>query len=483
MSPVPVTPSPNSGTSIPVSVLTKLGEIESGFVIDDALLEKILAKLIEDFALGLSKYGEPMAMIPTYVTGVPTGKETGTFLALDLGGTNLRVCEVKLDGNHGFQLRQQKYKVSEALKTGDARALFDYMADSVDSFLTQLGPTGDDIDSYHLGFTFSFPVEQTALDSGTLLTWTKGFSAKNAQGNDVVKMLQDALDRKHLHVKCTALVNDTVGTMLSRAYGAGDCLVGCIFGTGTNAAYVDDIETLGKLPDELRLRGGKMIANTEWGAFDNARTVLPFTQFDNKVDRESINPRFQAFEKFISGMYQGEVTRNLLLYLIDNNIILKGYSTPQLNSHYGFDTALMSELETEEPRTPEFYTRARKVFTDIGFKDAQVSDIDCDIARWACEVVATRAARLSAVGIAAVVKKTKAAEKMTGDIQVGVDGSVVEHYPHFEERVRIALKAMLGPEIESRIKIGMAKDGSGVGGMFHIFCSGSGTVSSKVLNS
>ena len=41
---------------------------------------------------------------------------------------------------------------------------------------------------------------------------------------------------------------------------------------------------------------------------------------------------------------------------------------------------------------------------------------------------------------------------------------MAEHYPHFEERVRIALKAMLGPETESRIKIGMAKDGSGVGG-------------------
>ena len=63
-------------------------------------------------------------------------------------------------------------------------------------------------DVIHLGLTFSFPVEQTALGSGKILTWTKGFSAKNAIGNDVVKLLQDAFDRKHLHVKCVALVND-----------------------------------------------------------------------------------------------------------------------------------------------------------------------------------------------------------------------------------------------------------------------------------
>lgn len=53
-----------------------------------------------------------------------------------------------------------------------------------------------------------FPVEQTALDAGKLLTWTKGFAAKHAVGNDVVRLLQDAFDRKHMHVCCSALVND-----------------------------------------------------------------------------------------------------------------------------------------------------------------------------------------------------------------------------------------------------------------------------------
>lgn len=103
----------------------------------------------------------------------------------------------------------------------------DYLADSVDAFLTELPPSPTDgpadpfassssldlLDSTSdpalpLGLTFSFPVEQTALNEGKILTWTKGFSAKNAIGNDVVKLLQDAFDRKHLHVRCVALVND-----------------------------------------------------------------------------------------------------------------------------------------------------------------------------------------------------------------------------------------------------------------------------------
>ena len=92
----------------------------------------------------------------------------------------------------------------------------DYLAESVDTFLTT-HPTADDGPSASdvpLGLTFSFPVEQTALGSGTILTWTKGFSATNAVGHDVVKLLQDAFDRKHVHVKCVALVNDASTTSI-----------------------------------------------------------------------------------------------------------------------------------------------------------------------------------------------------------------------------------------------------------------------------
>jgi len=76
MPPASAVPSPNS-THIPVAVLTKLGELEHGFVINDELLDKILDQFVKDFDVGLSKYGEGMAMVPTFVTGVPHGKETG----------------------------------------------------------------------------------------------------------------------------------------------------------------------------------------------------------------------------------------------------------------------------------------------------------------------------------------------------------------------------------------------------------------------
>ena len=47
-----------------------------------------------------------------------------------------------------------------------------------------------------LGFCFSFPLEQTARDSGTLIKWVKGYENAGVEGRNVVELLQDAFHRK-----------------------------------------------------------------------------------------------------------------------------------------------------------------------------------------------------------------------------------------------------------------------------------------------
>jgi hexokinase len=56
----------------------------------------------------------------------------------------------------------------------------------------------------------------------------------------------------------------------------------------------------------------------------------------------------QAFEKFISGMYLGEITRNLLVSLIDATpkpLVFDGRATEAINTQWGVDTSVMSEIE------------------------------------------------------------------------------------------------------------------------------------------
>ena len=60
--------------------------------------------------------------------------------------------------------------------------LFDYIASELAKFVAQEGPEFQLCPGREreLGFTFSFPVMQTSIDSGTLIKWTKGFSIDDA---------------------------------------------------------------------------------------------------------------------------------------------------------------------------------------------------------------------------------------------------------------------------------------------------------------
>ena len=50
-------------------------------------------------------------------------------------------------------------------------------------------------------------------------------------------------------------------------------------------------------------------------------------------------------------------------------------------------------------------------------------------------------------------------------IDIGVDGSLIQHCSGFEDEIRKALRQVkeVGPANEKKIRIGLAKDGSGVG--------------------
>jgi hexokinase len=104
------------------------------------------------------------------------------------------------------------------------------------------------------------------------------------------------------------------------------------------------------------------------------------------------------------------------------------------------------------------------IHSQLGIAQALIGDADCIAAARVSEIVGTRGCRLSACAIAATVRQT-GNDKPDGDkVIFGLDGSLVEFYPRFEQRVRDALIELLGEEVEKRVSIVMAKDGSGVGG-------------------
>ncbi|KAL7199353.1 hypothetical protein ACSBR2_021608 [Camellia fascicularis] len=103
---------------------------------------------------------------------------------------------------------------------GTSEELFDFIASRLAKFSEKEDrkfqlPSGR---KREIGFTFSFPVKQTSIDSGILIKWTKGFAVSGTAGKDIVACLNEAMERRGLDMQVFALVNDTVGTLAGTRY-------------------------------------------------------------------------------------------------------------------------------------------------------------------------------------------------------------------------------------------------------------------------
>lgn len=444
----------------------------------------------------------------------------GLYLAVDLGGTNFRVCSIHLNGDTTFNLTFSKVAIPKELMVAKtAEELFSFLAKQIELFLkthhldhyerhvrrrnTVSSPTGyRDEEVFRLGFTFSFPVKQVGINKGTLIRWTKGFDIQDAVGRDVCELLQTEIDKLHLPVKVAALVNDTVGTLMARSYtspGTSGAVLGAIFGTGTNGAYVEKLANIKKpMEGEFDKSTGDMVVNTEWGSFDNQLNVLPNTPWDIQLDKDSVNPGLQMFEKRVSGMFLGEIVRLTLVDMLKNEKIAffkdenSSFNDWKSTTHigpdsgifkqWGLDSSIMSVAAADN--TPDLGTLRQQLDTQLEVYSP--SHEDAITFKAIAGAVGRRAARLSAVAIAAVVLQTGGLNQ-PGDepIDIGVDGSLVEHYPFFRDMIYEALRIIdgVGEEGAKRIRIGIAKDGSGVGAALIALVAARMEKSSKVADS
>jgi hexokinase len=254
-----------------------------------------------------------------------------------------------------------------------------------------------------------------------------------------------------------ALINDTTGTLIASAYTDSDMKIGCIFGTGVNAAYMENVGSVPKLA-HMNLPADMPVAiNCEYGAFDNEHIVLPLTKYDEIIDRDSPRPGQQAFEKMTAGLYLGEIFRLALIDLIDNHsgLIFKGQDISKLRKPYLLDASFLAAIE-EDPF--ENLSNTLDLFSkELGINTTEPERV---LARRLSELIGTRAARLSACGVAAICTK-----KNIDSCHVGADGSVFTKYPHFKARGAQALREILDwpAGVTDKIDILAAEDGSGVG--------------------
>lgn len=142
-----------------------LKEAESLFLgpIDGTGLRDLSARLKTQFRVGL--WSNPACMLPSYNHQLPTGRERGQFLALDVGGSTLRVALVELRGEGGKGhasgiLQMDSFKIDNEVKGLRGVCFFDWMAERILQTISKDSKQGHDPeDPLLVGMAWSFPIE------------------------------------------------------------------------------------------------------------------------------------------------------------------------------------------------------------------------------------------------------------------------------------------------------------------------------------
>ena len=173
-----------------------------------------LAKGIE---FGLDAQGgknTSVKCLPTHISSLPTGKECGRFLSLELTTSSIEICLIDIEGRSEevasnqvvpkvpVEVFSKEYELSDKLKTSKSKGekLFDRLAEALKQFVQEKKLESTQL---LLAFTFPFAVDQESLTKGKLVNWSKGFNCPGVVGEDVVVLLQDSLkkiDLKNIEV-------------------------------------------------------------------------------------------------------------------------------------------------------------------------------------------------------------------------------------------------------------------------------------------
>lgn len=418
------------------------------------VVEKRILACVEQ---GLSQEHHEKSSIrcfPTYVQSLPTGKESGAYLAVDLGGTNLRVMLVTLFGSRfeAPEISLQHFQVPENVKKSAGNAVFQYIVNCIAEFLGKEGITKSNLP---LGFTFSFPCEQRGLTSAILTRWTKGFDCPDVVGQDVCVMFNKALsERQDISVELKVLINDTAACVVSSVWRRKSCRIGLIVGTGCNACYLEQIENIELWDEAERQRHPFSVINTEWGAFgEYGELDFILTEWDRAVDKASSNPGEHIFEKMTSGLYLGEVVRTILLTLVDKRLAFRSTKVDNLRKNGAFSTTHVCQIE-QDP-IGEFRRCKLALAEALGHKD-QIEEEDCYTVRYVCEEVTRRACMLLGAGIAALARKMD-----FGELVIGVDGALFRNHPLFYSIMKKKITQLMGADFE--FELVQSREGSGFG--------------------
>lgn len=392
------------------------------FLLSAEQIEAIASDFRQAMVNGLLGAASPLKMLPSFLD-IPKGEIEGTYLAVDFGGSHIRALEVGLKSGQAQIAAYRKIKLPEAKSAAE---LFRCIALLVKAVA---------LSARYLGHTFSFPCRQQDLNTAHLIAWTKEIATPGVEGENINHLLEQALRQQGVAVQPVAILNDTVGTLLTAAYSYPGADIASICGTGHNTCYLE--------PAAPR-QGKPMIINMESGNFNK----LPFTRFDKALDAESERPGQQRLEKMVAGRYLGELARLAIMDLIGQG------SLPDTVGIFHVPYSLSAEdiAGWVEAGPLSTWLKAQGI---VPWTDAQ-----CSLVTNICQHILLRSAQLAAATFLGVLLHIDPA--LERKHVIGIDGSLYEKAPGYAAQLEFVLGEALGDK-GSSVEVKLVKDGSGIG--------------------
>jgi hexokinase len=340
-----------------------------------------------------------------------------TALALDAGGTNLRISAVSFDSECKAQITGATVKSFMPGTRGKVNEteFFDHIADNVIQVLEKT-PRIDGI-----GFTFSYPMEMQPDRDGILLNLSKEVDAKDLVGKAIGRGLREALARKGKIIDAPiSLLNDTAATLLSGIASIQDTsrlvnpnnpespVVGFILGTGFNTAYPET--NIPKINFESKTNPQIVVCET--GSFNLRYRGALDIEFDNTTK----NPGAYTLEKTTSGAYFGPLCLSILKQAVKDNVLQlrKNSEFLAINS---LDTKALNEFVIDPLTAISAQNSPLAGVIDSSEKDAAAC------IQYLVSIVTERAALFSASILAATVEQTKTGYAPHAPVRIAVEGS------------------------------------------------------------
>ncbi|KAK0122708.1 hypothetical protein ONS96_009743 [Cadophora gregata f. sp. sojae] len=421
------------------------GSVESKRLV--ALSDGLRSQFVE------SLVDNPLCMLPSYNHQLPSGNETGTFLALDVGGSTFRVALIELSGKKnevGTQiLKMASFKIGPPERNLKGVLFFDWMAERIEQTLGGQQQSLEISEApLSMGLAWSFPIEQTSLRSGLLQGMGKGFlAAHGLLGQDLGDLIQSSCSKRGLNVQVDAIVNDSSATLLSKAYLDSTTRFGLIHGTGVNAAvhlpiHVFSPQKFGVRPSEWHDSAKHVIVNTELSMFGAG--FLPTTKWDKLLTAAHPKPDFQPLEHIVSGGYLGEIVRLVLIDGIQTAGLFGGVVPLSLKEAYSLETETISRIESDQ--SPGL-TKAQQLFISRHPTTSPPTHADMQALRVISSAVTYRASGVIAAGVHGLWQLRNDAEAIraaeSSHTVVAYNGSVMENYPSFKENCQDHLDGLV----------------------------------------